>query len=348
MDRKKTAPTIKDIARKAGVSIATVSRAINQEEGLSSATRERVLGISRQLHYYPNLQARGLVACKPEAVGIVIPQSSKFALSNPFYNEVLKGIGAKINEQEQYLVLSFLQRENYARMYHSRLAAGLIVLANRIDDPGIEEARKSRVPLVLIPGDPLKKDIASVDADHYDGVRQSVNHLIQLGHREIGLLRGPMNSKYTIERLDAFRRVLKRRALPFREEWVIEYDFTPEGAYAGMKKLFAKGKLPTGLLLMNDFSAMGVIRAAEDMGYGVPEDISVIGFGDTPLAPLIDPPLTTVRENFQEMGYQAADRLLKMIRGKRVGAKHVILPVELIVRKSTAPPPSRKRRNARP
>ena len=95
MDRKKTAPTIKDIARKAGVSIATVSRAINQEEGLSSATRERVLGISRQLHYYPNLQARGLVACKPEAVGIVIPQSSKFALSNPFYNEVLKGIGSQ-------------------------------------------------------------------------------------------------------------------------------------------------------------------------------------------------------------------------------------------------------------
>ena len=161
-------------------------------------------------------------------------------------------------------------------------------------------------------------------------------------------MRGPMNSKYTIERLDAFRRVLKRRALPFREEWVIEYDFTPEGAYAGMKKLFAKGKLPTGLLLMNDFSAMGVIRAAEDMGYGVPEDISIIGFGDTPLAPLTDPPLTTVREHFQEMGYQAADRLLKMIRGKRVGAKHVILPVELIVRKSTAPPPSRKRRNARP
>ncbi|HWU40606.1 MAG TPA: LacI family DNA-binding transcriptional regulator, partial [Candidatus Acidoferrum sp.] len=257
MNRKKTATTIRDIAQKAGVSIASVSRAINREEGLSSATREKVLAISRQLQYYPNLQARGLVGRKPEAVGIVIPQTSKFALSNPFYNEVLKGIAAKINEQEQYLVLSFLQRENYARMYHSRLAAGLIVLANRIDDPGIEEARKSRVPLVLIPGDPLKIDVASVDSDHYDGVRRAVNHLIQLGHREIGFLRGPMNSKYTIERLDAFRRALKRHALPLREEWLVEYDFTPEGAYAGMKRLFANGRLPTGLLLMNDFSAMG-------------------------------------------------------------------------------------------
>ena len=345
MDRKIKAPTIKDIAQKAGVSNATVSRAINREEGLNPATRERILAIARQLQYYPNLQARGLVARRPEAVGIVIPHSSEFALSNPFYSEVLKGIGSKINKEKQYLVLSFLQRENYARMYHSRLAAGLIVLGNRIDDPGIEEARKNQVPLVLIPGDPLKNDVASVDADHYDGVRQAVNHLIQLGHREIGLLRGPMNSKYSTERLDAFRRVLKRHALPYHEEWVIEYDFTPEGAYAGVKKHFSNGILPTGLLLMNDFSAMGVLRAFEEMGCAVPEDISIIGFGDVPLATLIDPALTTVREPFKEIGYQAADNLLKMIRGKRVGAKHVVLPVELIVRKSTAPPPSKKRRN---
>jgi LacI family transcriptional regulator len=215
MDRKKTAPTIKDIAQKAGVSIATVSRAINQEDGLSSATREKILAISRQLRYYPNLQARGLVAKKPEAVGIVIPQSSEFALSNPYYNEILKGVGAKINENGQYLVLSFLQRENYARMYHSRLAAGLVVLANRIDDPGIEEARKSRIPMVLIPGDPLKKDVPSVDGDNYDGVRQAMEHLIQLGHREIAFLRGPMNSKYTLERVAAFRRILKQKRLSF-------------------------------------------------------------------------------------------------------------------------------------
>jgi LacI family transcriptional regulator len=348
MDRKKKAPTIKDIAHEAGVSIATVSRAINQEEGLSSTTREKILTIARQLRYYPNLQARGLVAKKPEAVGIVIPQSSEFALSNPYYNEILKGIGGRINENEQYLVLSFLQRENYARMYHSRLAAGLIVLANRIDDPGIEEARKSQIPLVLIPGDPLKKDVASVDGDNYDGVRQATKHLIQLGHREIAFLRGPVNSKYTIERLEAFRRILKQHALPFHEEWLIEYDFTPEGAYAGMKKLISLGKPPTGLLLMNDFSAVGVLRAAKEMNCRVPEDVSIIGFGDIPLAAMTDPSLTTVREPFQEMGYQAADRLLKMIQGKRVKGKHVILPVELIIRKSTAPPPSRKRRPTRP
>jgi LacI family transcriptional regulator len=276
----------------------------------------------------------------------VIPQSSEFALSNPYYNEILKGIGAKTNEKGQYLVLSFLRGESYARMYHSRLAAGLIVLANRIDDPGVEDAWKNKIPMVLIPGDPLKKDVPSVDGDNPDGIRQAMEHLIQLGHKEIAFLQGPMNSKYTIERLDAFRRALRRHALPFRGDRRIEYDFTPEEGYTGMKKLLSLGKPPTGVLLMNDFSAVGVVRAAKELGYRVPEDVSIIGFGDIPSAPMTDPSLTTVREPFQEMGYRAADMLLKMIQGKRLGAKHIVLPVELIIRKSPAPPPRRKRRNS--
>ncbi len=344
MDRKKTAPTIKHIAEEAGVSIATVSRAINQEEGLSSATREKILTISRRLHYYPNLQARALVGRKPEAVGIVIPQSSEFALSNPYYNEILKGVGAKINESGHYLVLSFLRKENYARMVHSRLAAGLIVLANRMDDPGVEDARKGQIPMVLIPGDPRKPDIPSVDGDNYEGVRQALEHLIELGHRDIAFLPGPANSKYTLERAAAFRRILKRNALPFREDWLIQYDFTPQGAYAATGRILSLGKSPTALLLMNDFSAVGAVRAAQERGRRVPEDLSVVGFGDIPLAAMTDPSLTTIREPFQEMGYQAADRLLKMIQGRRVRAKHLILPVQLVIRNSTAPPPARKKR----
>ena len=116
--------TIKDIAREARVSIATVSRAINREEGLSQNTRRRVLEIAESLHYYPNLQARSLVGKTPEALGIVIPQTSEFALSNPYYNEILKGIGARTNQSGYYLVLSFLREESYARLYDHRLAAG--------------------------------------------------------------------------------------------------------------------------------------------------------------------------------------------------------------------------------
>jgi LacI family transcriptional regulator len=337
-------PTIKDIAREAGVSIATVSRTMNGEDGVGRETRERIQAIARRLNYFPNLSARSLVAQKPHALGIVIPRTSEFAFSNPYYAEILKGIGEKTNESGQYLVLSFLREEDYARMYHSCLAAGIIVLANRIEDPGVNHARKSRIPMVLIPGDPLKPDVPSVDGDNYDGVRQAIHHLAQLGHRDIALFRGPMNSKYSIERRDAFQRAMKRHSLPFREDWVIEYDFTQEGGFLEMKKLLALENRPTALLLMNDFSALGVLRAAKESGVRVPEEISLIGFGDVPSASMTDPPLTTLREPFQTMGYRAADMLLKMIQGRRFSPKHIVLPVELVIRKSTAPPAEKRRK----
>ncbi|MCX5909019.1 MAG: LacI family DNA-binding transcriptional regulator [Deltaproteobacteria bacterium] len=337
--------TIKDVARQAGVSTATVSRVMNEEEGVSQKTRESILKIAQSLNYYANFQARGLVAQKPEAIGIVIPQTSEHAFSNPYYAEILKGIGSKTNESGQYIVLSLLREENYARLFHHRLAAGIIVLANRINDPGIEEARKMKTPMVLIPGDPQKMDIPSVDGDNTDGVLQAVDHLSMLGHRSIAILYGPMNSKYSVERLAAFRKALRRNRLPLREDFFAEYDFTQQDAYVQMKKLLTLGFPPTAVLLMNDYGAMGVLRAVKEMGYSVPQDISILGFGDVPFASMTDPPLTTVHEPFQKMGYRAADMLLKMIQGKRLGAKHIVLPVELIIRKSTVPPPRRKRRN---
>jgi DNA-binding LacI/PurR family transcriptional regulator len=330
--------TIKDIAREAGVSIATVSRAINREEGLSQQTRRKILEIAESLHYYPNLQARSLVGKTTEALGIVIPQTSEFALSNPYYNEILKGIGARTNQSGSYLVLSFLREESYARLYDHRLAAGIIVLANRLDDPRIDDAAKRRIPMILIPGDPGRKQIPSVDGDNMAGIFQAVHHLSELGHRAIAFLCGPMNSKYSVERLFAFRQALKENGLPFREEIVLNYDFTQEGGFIQMKKLLTAGSPPTAVLLMNDYSAMGVLKAAKELGFQVPKDISVIGFGDIPFASMTDPPLTTVREPFQEMGYQAADMLFKIITGRKLTRKNITLPVELVVRKSTAPP----------
>lgn len=336
--------TIKDIAREGGVSIATVSRAINREEGLSPKTRQRILELASRLHYHPNLPARSLVGKKPEALGIVIPQTSQFALSNPYYNELLKGIGVRTNESGYYLVLSFLREESYARLHEHRLTAGIIVLANRMDDPGVEDAASKNIPMVLIPGDPLRKGIPSVDGDNRGGVLQAVRHLGKLGHRRIAFLRGPMNSKYSVDRLPAFHQALKKYRLPFRAEFVLPYDFSQEGAFAQMKKLLAASPPPTAVLLMNDYSAMGVLRAAKEMGFRVPGDVSIIGFGDVPLASMTDPPLTTVREPFQAMGYQAADMLFRIIEGKKNARRNVTLPVELVIRNSTAPPGKRGRK----
>lgn len=336
------AATIKDIAREAGVSVATVSRALTEKDGMSEETRECILQIAENLNYYPNLQARGLVAKKLDVLGIIIPRTSEFAFSNPFYAEILKGIGKKAREDGQYLLFSFAGEDSYARMYQHGLAAGIIVVANRIDDPLIEEAWKMKVPIVLIPGFPWKQQIPSVDGDSVNGVFKVVNYLAGLGHKRIAFLNGPSNSKYSIERLAGYRKGLSKNNLPFRKELIYEFDFTQEGGYEGMKKFLSMPEVPTAVLVINDFSAMGALRAAKEMGYRVPEDISIIGYGDVPFASMTDPPLTTIRAPYQEMGHEAADMLEKLISGKRFSKKHLVFPVELVVRKSTAPPPGRK------
>lgn len=335
------AVTIKDIARQAGVSIATISRALTGRGGVGPEMRQRILKIAGELNYYPNLQARGLVANRPDVIGIVIPQTSEFAFSNPYYAELLKGIESKARESGQYLVFSFSGEESYARMYHHRLAAGIIVLANRIGDPRIEEARRMSVPMVLIPGDPGHRTIPSVDGDNAEGVHLAVAHLAGLGHRRIAFMNGPMNSKYCLERISGFHRALQRQRLRLEEKLIVPSDFTQQAGYAGMKRLLARKNPPTAVIMINDYSALGALRAAKEGGLRVPEDVSIVGFGDVLVASMTEPPLTTVREPFQEMGREAVDMLLKVIRGEKSLRKHLVLPLELVIRESTAPPRSR-------
>ena len=237
-----------------------------------------------------------------------------------------------------------MRGESYARLHEHRLAAGIIVLANRMDDPRVEDAAAKNIPMVLIPGDSVRKGIPSVDGDNRDGVFQAVGHLGSLGHRSIAFLCGPMNSKYSADRFLAFQQALAKYRLPLREEFVRSYDFSQEDAFLQMKKLLAASPPPTAVLLMNDYSAMGVLRAAKETGFQVPRDLSIIGFGDVPMASMTDPPLTTVREPFQEMGYRAADMLFKILEGKKPARRNITLPVELVIRNSTAPAGRRGRR----
>jgi len=332
--------TIKDIALEAGVSIATVSKALNEgKSGMAEKTREKILETSRRLNYFPNLQARGLVKKRPDFIGMIIPQTSELAFSLPSYSEMLKGIGKKTNESGQNLVFSFAERGSYVRLYHQSLVAGIIVMASRIGDPGIEEAYKMKVPLVLIPGDPTHQGIPSVDVDNIGGAFQAVDYLAgRLGHRRIAFLNGAGDSKYSSERLVGYRRAFKKYHLPYQGDLVLESDFTQQGGYAGMKTFLSMKPRPTAVLMINDFSAMGALRAAKEMACRVPEDVAIVGFGDVPFASMTAPPLTTVREPFQRVGQEAVEMLLKIIRGQRLSRKHLVLPVELVIRESAESP----------
>lgn len=338
------ATTIKEIAKIAGVSAATVSRSLSGKAGMSNETRERILKICNLLNYHPNLSARSLVTKKTDVFEIVIPQTEGFAFSNPFYAEVMKGIGEKARESKQYFITSFARGSSYTRIYQHGLVGGIIVLANRIDDPRLEEACQMKVPMVLIPGCRDRKDIPSVDVDNVGGAFMAVNHLADLGHKRIAFLNGPMNSKYSIERLTGYRNALKKNGLPFEEELVFGFDLTPEGGYRVMMKALSIPIPPTAAFVMHDHSTMGVLLAAKKMGFRVPEDISIVGFGDVPFAAMTDPPLTTIKEPFRKLGYEAAEILLKLIHKKNLGKQHIVLPVELVVRESSAPPPKGSKR----
>jgi len=328
--------TIKDIAMEAGVSIGTVSRAINGEKGMRKDTREKILAISRQLNYLPNLQARGLVANQPNAIGIVIPKSTEVALSNPYYTEILKGIEERAKQSGLYLVLSFAHDESFVGMYQQRLAAGIIVVANRIDDRWIDEVYRAKVPLVLIPGDPSRKRIPSVDQDNVDGSVQAVRHLVALGHKRIAFINGPLDSKYSIDRLLGFRRAMEKYRLPIEKDVAINSDFGQQGGYENMKSLLLRKNRPTAVLMINDYSAIGALRAAKEMGFRVPEDLSIIGSGDIRFASMVEPALTTVKAPYREQGQKAVETLLQVMRGKRVSQRHHVLPVELVIRNSTS------------
>ncbi len=332
------AVTINDIALEAGVSSATVSRSIRGKEWVSPETRTKISQVARRLNYHPNLQARALVSKNPSGVGIVIPRTAEFAFANPYYAENIKGIAKRIKESGHHLVFSFAGEDSYARMYQNRLVAGIIVLGHRIDDLRIDQARKMKVPMVLIPGYPHSHSLHSVDMDNIEGAQKAVCHLAALGHQRIAFINGAINSKYSIDRLKGYRKGLEKSDLPFRGNLVFGSDFTQEGAYRVMKKILLQPKIPTAVLLINDHSALGVLKAVKESTLRVPEDISIIGFGDVPFASMINPPLTTVREPSQEIGYEAAGMFLRLIQGKRIPQKHLTVPMELIVRESTAPP----------
>jgi DNA-binding LacI/PurR family transcriptional regulator len=332
--------TINDIALKAGVSSATVSRSMRGKEWVSPETRAKIFQVATQLNYHPNLQARALVSQNSNGVGIIIPRSAEFAFANPYYAENIKGIAKGVKESGQHLVFSFAGEDGYARMYQNRLVAGIIVLGHRIDDPRIEQALKMKVPMVLIPGYPYPHSTPSVDMDNIGGAQKAVDHLATLGHKRIAFINGAINSKYSIDRLKGYRNGLEKSNLPFQKNLVFESDFTQEGAYMVMKKILLLPEIPTAVLLINDHIALGVLKAVKESPYRVPEDISIVGFGDVPFACMIYPPLTTVREPSQEIGYEAARMCLKLIQGKRVTPKHSTIPMELIVRESAVPPSS--------
>src|SRR5262245_51767202 len=286
--------TIKDVAREAGVSVATVSRVLNDSALVSEATREIVREVATRLNYWPNGAARSLITNRTNAIGALLPD-----LFGEFYSEVLRGMDLTARKAGLHLLVSSSHADTEEvvaalRMMRGRID-GLIVMAPDVDVRAAVQDSAIDFPVVLIdPGKELAgRDTLSIA--NVEGSRAMVEHLIGLGHRRIAIVTGPKRNIDAQERLRGYRDAMRTRGGEWSSELELEGDFTEASGYEAAMRMLVLAERPRAVFAANDYMAIGVLGALNDAGLRVPEDVAVTGFDDIRMARYLKPPLTTVR-----------------------------------------------------
>ncbi len=329
--------TINDVARSAGVSVATVSKVINGRYGVAAATSERVQEVIARLGYESSLVARSLRSHRTNVIGILVAEFE------PFSTEILKGASAAVaGTGFDLLAYSGVGRSGgdigWERRSLSQLSGTLIDGAVLVT-PTVVEVRDD-VPVVAIDPHMGPSGIATVDADNDAGAVLATEHLIGLGHRRIAFLGGREDLESSRLREEGFRSAMAAAGLAVDAELVRVGGYRREGADRPAHDLLSLPEPPTAVFAANDLMAIATIDAAHDVGLRVPEDLSVVGFDDVPEAVAATPPLTTVAQPIQQMGAEAIGLLVELIAGRQVATDHLRLPTRLVQRGSTAPAPA--------
>jgi LacI family transcriptional regulator len=326
-------PTIKDVAERAGVSIATVSRALNDKGDVSGETREHVREVARSIGYTPDRVARSLASQRTRLVAVVVGDNAGHRdLSLIFFGKVLASISRRLS-QSGYDPL--LLQPSDVGPEHS--FDGAIVIGVDGDDPLVAQVAARDVPLVGVDVRCSSGRAAYVGSDHGNGVRLALAHLHALGHRRIAHLAGAQNTVSGFERLEAFRRETEALRLDLPDELIRRGDFTSASGYRETCAVLALDERPTAILAASDLMALGALQAIRDAGLKPEDDIAVVGFDDLEAAALAHPPLTTIRQDRKELGAIAASRAIELIEDPEAAPEEAILPVELVVRASSAP-----------
>jgi LacI family transcriptional regulator len=331
--------TIKDIARVAGVSVTTVSRALNGYSDVNENTRQKIIEIAKQLNYSPNTLARSLVMNKSKTIGLLVSGLKRESSKDHFMFEVLAGVNQYVGETDYDMILfstnSTKQREKtYTQLCRERRVDGAILQGIRIDDPYLQEVVESDIPCVLIDIPIESETVGYVTTDNVLGAKKAVQHLIDIGHKNIAMVNGYEFAFVSQKRLEGYRQALLEANLPFCTHWVVDGKFEEEIAEEKALKLLKQYPEITAFFCASDLMALGVINAVKKLDKSVPEDIAVIGYDDIFLASYSTPALSTVAQNIFAMGYEAAKLLIEMLEGK--AKSHVkILETELKIREST-------------
>lgn len=332
--------TMHDVARRAGVSVTSVSHVINNTRPVSDELRQRVLAAMEELGYQPNQLARSLRRGQSHTLGIIIPDNV-----NPFFAEVARGIEDFSFQNGYSLILcnsdSDLQKElHYAGVLVEKQVDGIVFVAAGHSMEQVVGLQRRQVPVVVVDRELQGVAADTVLADNQRGGWLATRHLLDLGHRRIGCITGPSDLTPSADRVAGYRQALAEAGLPVAEELVVRGDFHYEGGYRAAQQLLSLPDPPTALFACNDLMAVGAIRGAADLGRSVPADLSVVGFDDISLASYTNPPLTTVAQPMYEIGALAARLLTERIGGLQIAPRRYVLNVRLVVRRSTAAPPA--------
>ena len=335
---------IREIARRAKVSTATVSRAINRVPTVDPQLSKRVWKVVEELGYFPNTQARALVSGRSRIFGLIVSE-----ITNPFFPEIVQTFENLAVENNYEILLTSTvhdprRMELSVRRMIERRVDGVAILTFGMEESLLEHLRFRKVPLVFVDVGPDAPHIANIRIDYQNGIRQAVQHLAALRHTRIAFIAGPKQLKSAVARRDAFIQSMSEIGLD--GDLIVEGTHTLEGGMRALNELIELRPRPTAILCSNDMTAIGVMREAYDLDIQVPEDLSVIGFDDIRLAQFMTPPLTTVQMSQTELAKLAFQALLKEVdeASQTQRAKEYKLNTNLILRRSTGLAPSGENR----
>ncbi|WP_372661077.1 LacI family DNA-binding transcriptional regulator [Cohnella sp.] len=333
--------TIKDLAKAAGVSITTVSRALNGYSDVSEKTRSRIKKLADEMSYRPNAQAQSLVLKKTNTIGVIMSDIKRSSAKDAFAFEVLCGINDRASELNYDIILFSTNpnkqlKKTYSDLCRERNVDGAILQGLRMNDPYLKEVtNQSHFPCVLI-DIPVAGDwVGHVTTDNVNGSKEAVLHLIELGHTRIAMINGYDEASVSRERLSGYMLALQEKGISYDPELVYDGRFSEEGGMEAMSHILDRHPEVTAVFCSSDLMALGTMRTLELMGRAVPESMSIVGYDDILIASYSSPNLTTVRQEKYELGYQSAQLLIDMLEGRQVRHK-VVLSNELIIRNSTA------------
>ncbi|MFC7406846.1 LacI family DNA-binding transcriptional regulator [Georgenia alba] len=334
-ERRAGRVTIGDVARTAGVSVATVSKVINNRHGVAEATTARVRDVIEQLGYESSLVATSLRRGRTDVIGVLVAEFE------PFSTEVLKGVSQALSGTG-YGLLAYSamvgdpegagwERRSLARLAGT-LIDGAIIVTPTVQVPA------TPVPVVAIDQHTGPAETATIDSDNVGGARAATDHLLGLGHRRIGHLRGRVDLASAHQRERGYREALEGAGIAFDPDLVRDGGYRPEPTDGAVRELLALSEPPTAIFAANDLSALRTIEVARDLGLRVPQDLSVVGFDNVPETAASTPPLTTVAQPLHDIGTGAVQLLIEMLAGRELKTPHRHLPARLVVRDSTSGP----------